>query len=487
MSHVTFRDGGSIAYSLPMETVRAASGLFSLCFYFRDMLNYAERPINNRGLVSDKRVDYLRGLYMYSQIVKQEPFLGWKCVFYTDQYTHSLLQTIVAPMTDVRDPISRLSPDTQRRMAQYIEPLLHDTDVVFAVVDMPTHQRRPDIPQINGFVLRTARYRALFDFPLLTVCIRDADTYFSMNTCGFSSIQENGVRERDCSEHYRKWEAAFLDSLKNEPHPLFVVGTSYTADFPPKLYWRAWHQNKPTGRRTPFGVLAGFINVLQDPVNPTVLFPLSVWDEFMDYIAARSVRTDRYTSRLLNMMQANNSRLVKPSNTEAAAYKMKKIETALAYGKAPPEKIRQYWNSAERDKKYAFTNDKENERIGRDEQFPVFFLMPHALPYLRIYIIKFDDIEMPRYNKEKSQALRTLFTKTVEHGFQMNAWKEGDWLRRPSINVLALNSNTLEKAGPFVPNFALPSLDDFLKKQANKGGRTRRRHKRRARTHKRTH
>jgi hypothetical protein len=411
---------GSIEYMAPKEALDEAEGFFSFTFYIR--ATWSEGKDNYL---------YLKGMDYYRKILSDPPFSTWKLIIFTDVYTYREIQEIKSlNLETIKDQMERRSVEL---MKEYFILLTEDPKVIFAVVNWPRHQRRKEIPQINGGALRPFRSRLPFDFPTKYVFIRDADTFFegSLKELGYGGLYRTPEGEynkeghnkvkREFGEFLYKWETHFYNLLPSiqervKQKGLLIVGSG-RAGFHTNKYKRDWHSNELLGKDAPFGVFAGFVNITPGvPVFQTY----SAWDDFIEYVDARSVRNNNHPKSKLNLeylarrMYRNGTPKSTPINKEnLITYRKTKVDKFLNKMKGE-----EYVLGMEKELYYNFSNNNSINRIGRDEQLYLFTLMPRAFDNLFIFRIDLDDKDFPKVNFDYDDMMKSEYKAALNTGFQ---------------------------------------------------------------------
>ena len=370
-------EDGSITYHRSSEELNRAEGFFSFTFYIRD-LKLGEK-INKYATL------YLLGLTMYKGLLELEPFRNWKLLVYTDTYSLDLLRT-----SKNYKPSGKLNFE-RYTYEPYANQLLNSDKIVFAEVKWPFYERRNGVHQINGPILRTFRSRAPFDFPNKLIFIRDADTLFDKN---LEQLERMSKRLPDTEKELfinrlLEWEIEALRILYpievylgNRP---IVIGTGYAGKNPtnevPPLYKRAWHGNE-FGRNAPFGVFAGLINIAP---NVPLYENKEIWDSFVRYLYERShIEPDKnYTLFAKEFSKVKNrypSELYYEDDLE--------VEKGAEYLDYMKKII------------HTYSNNEKIHRIGRDEQFYLFFVIPNARENIYFLRTDLEDLVPPIRNNE---------------------------------------------------------------------------------------
>lgn len=288
---------------------------------------------------------YLKGIQMYVDAIEKADsvFGGWKVVLYTDKYTIDWL-------TELEHPIA------------------NNPTVLFCSVEWPYYQAQTAgsfKDQVNGDIMRCMRLRAFFDFSHIPVFVRDADTIWAMQISAYS--KRISVEPAELYE----WEANYLEGALRYPNT-FIFSTSLG-------YKRFWHENKQGKRFAPLGAFAGLQSTM--PVVPCFQ-DLSLWDTVVEYILARSQRSD-----------------------------------LLVEGSA------------------SYSNQMESGRVGKDEQILIYILLPACVDHT--FFFEFDmfstrtfALKGKQYYKANYPAaifergnnanLRGLYTKAIATEFKQN-------------------------------------------------------------------
>jgi hypothetical protein len=371
---------GSITYLASKETLDATPGFFVFTYYIRSPI-FGEQTYKQSSL-------YLDGLNAYRKIVeKTSSFKSWKLIIYTDQYTYDEMKR----QTYTKVNISNTNTMDTRR-AKYKEDvasfniftlskiLLEDPNVVFAIVSWPKHQRLNTVAQINGPALRTLRARAPFDFPKKYIFIRDADTLFEKNLKAISidyKVDKSDFSRKIFIERLSLWEEEFFNCVKEiekmKQKPLLITGTG-------EGYIRKFHPNEVTGKKPPFGVLAGFINATPGvPIFQT----MDVWDEIIDYVDSRSTKTNSIRHPALNkeLSSLYGYNTVYDFIKEGKNSKVTYDEFINGVLQTYPEedekkKEKQRLDSLKSNQYYEYTNNVSETSVGRDEQVYSYILLP---------------------------------------------------------------------------------------------------------------
>lgn len=405
---------GSITYLFPKSDMDTVGGIFSFTFYIVNEYSY---------------FIYILGIYIYSQIIKEtlnsevNPFSDWKILIYTDQFTYNILESY-------------------RKDNFYIEYLLTDPNVRFAVVNWPSQQTIQKDSAINGPALRPFRSRAPFDFPTKLIFIRDADTLFPSH---LKSLEWNGEwglpkernpinlekeqfnRLNDVIKGIGKWEREFYNEIPGiqtflgKPPLIIGAGYIYGDNIRGRLYFRAWHTNQLLDKTAPFGVFAGFVNV-----SPGIPLYQSVkpWDEFVDFQNQRSFRMKtasefqlQYGVYTPEQIEAKTKKLLKNYENEMKNQGETKEEINFRI----KQSRRSYNEQKKTMLKNVFSNIWLDGRIGRDEQLYLFLFLPKVLEYVYFYKIDYTtSLSESNGSHKANQNFHNLRKKNFEEAVQRN-------------------------------------------------------------------
>lgn len=383
---------GTITYHGDIDRLVAADGLFSFSFYIRGA--------SAKESILKQTTLYLLGLCLYTELLRMEPFQNWKMVVYTDTYTFSLLQSS-------RDYVQERRLNVEKLLLKpYAEVLLASDKIIFVEVSWPNHQRINSVPQINGPILRCFRSRVPFDFPNKLIFIRDADTLFDIDLSQVQKIefnsryayephlkiefQETFEQEKEkFLKRLHEWELHSLQILtpiekylRNKP---LVIGAGYAGKLPtnevPPLYKRDWHSNELRKKNSAFGVFAGLVNITPEiPIYQNK----AIWDSFILYLNERSHRKNDF------------------SPFERNFEKVKHLHGRIEYYENDLEEKygKNYVNKKKQIREFTFSNNAFAQRIGRDEQFYLFFIIPNALKNIYFLRTDLDNLVLPEPNQE---------------------------------------------------------------------------------------
>lgn len=434
---------GTIDYLFDKETVVSTEGLFSFTFYL-------EKDIT-RGFL------YILGIYIYSQILKKDPFAKWKILIYTDSYSYDKMKAFLEEKVSTEVPKNLpfheiyyaerdilLEQETQK----YLRLLFNNPDILFAVVSWPSQMRQKNTPKVNGFALRPFRSRAPFDFPAQLVFIRDADTLFQQALIKFQNTLIDPSR-RNTTEYYSyikgtrpvdimnnekrnmlltsliegigKWETDFysevpaIQAFIGKPPLIVGAGTISTGE----LYVKNWHANELLEKKAPFGIFAGFVNVV--PGNP-LFQTVEAWDEFVDYQTRRSYaipKASRFQLTYGVFTPENEEQKTKElldtwaEEAKLLGYKGNRLEANIQNKRA------EYNEMKKNILLNVYSNNLHTQRIGRDEQLYLFVFLPKVLDSVYFYKIHLNDSFLDtKANYNFHQAMRSSYTESMEKGFQ---------------------------------------------------------------------
>ena len=330
---------GTITYLQEESELKKAKGFFSFSYYSHNKL--LGQQGRDKG-ASEGASIYIWGMYLYTKLLEEPAFCGWKILIYTDQYTYEKLSAVPADSRDYSQ----------------IQELKRNLNVIFAIINWDRHSRVEK--KINGGVLRTFRARAPFDFPDKSIFIRDADTFFEKMVGRlkqppqyFGGINEFLAYLKMVIKEIKEWEVGYLTTIQEIQtrlgKPLLIVGTGSNlivgfkgSSTNKTLYKQKYHDNEVTGIELPFGIFAGLVSVL--PGVP-IYQDMNVWNECVDYLNTRSVKGNLIT-------KANNTY-------------------------------------------HQFSDNDRIESIGRDEQMYLYILMRLSKDNLFIYDIDLGDLTVP--------------------------------------------------------------------------------------------
>jgi hypothetical protein len=213
---------------------------------------------------------------------------------------------------------------------------------------------------------------------------------------------------------------------------------------------RKWHKNE--NKVSPFGLYAGFVNV----VPPLPVFQTKdLWDNYMDWLDIRNKKVDTrsklnmnyFGDLIMSLRDSENpaynatfpkysgndpfhlTRLEKPKKDNLDAYKAKllaKIKNATRR-----QLRKNLMNAKEKNIFSIFSNNAANTKIGRDEQYLLFLLVPTCLrEVIFVNISKYDQVsgdrkflqitELPTFpdlHEYHAEQFR-IFTEALEKGFK---------------------------------------------------------------------
>lgn len=257
---------GSIVYSY--NTPSDPKGVFSFSWYYR----YAPTEVNS-NVKGDRREDrlkaYVSGLMTYIHLTQEPEFAGWKVVLYTDQNTLDDLQLI-----EETKPIHFATAQT----------ILNHPNLILAVCSWPeyytgrkfTPEGDPRPNKIDGVILRMFRNRALCDFHIIPVFVRDADTVFRLETIRspiYSPLPKIVQMIKD-------WEYSLHINLM-QSGKLFLVAANIQ-------YRKPWHYNNKTNMYT-MGFLAGLTTSLGGLPEWNPSDENNLWNQSIDFVRGRSI------------------------------------------------------------------------------------------------------------------------------------------------------------------------------------------------------
>lgn len=414
---------GSITYMASRASLEAAEGFFSFTYYIRDSGPGKDTPL------------YLKGISYYSKLLGRGPFTNWKIVLFTDIYSYKEIERIKG--IDLSTIISQHDRYSVQLKQQYYNSITSNPNIVFAIVDWPKHERRRGVPQINGGALRPLRSRLPFDFPNKYVFIRDADTFFehALQALDFGGLYRTEQGEYDKEGHNAakekfgnflyEWETKFFESIpaiqeRLQKKEVLIIGTGTPHKSVLKTvvvtYKRVWHSNELLNKDSPLGVFAGLVGIT--PGIP-VFQDYSAWNDFIDYVDARSVKSTTTQSKLeknyiLNRAYKNSI----PSATPIDA------EKYLTYRK---ERVNRFTNKAQGEEQikkleeelfHSFSNNGDPHSIGRDEQLYLFILMPRSFDNLFMFGLEYDVEELPVLNFDDDDLLKKTYKEALNAGFK---------------------------------------------------------------------
>lgn len=319
---------GFFRYTKGSPADKTIQGVFAFTFYDR---GGATKLYDNL---------YLRGMSMYSTIIRQENsvFTGWRILVYMDAQTYESLQIAQTSIKNVEEGFF----------------LVNNPLVDCVIVDWPYYNPYETIPGVvNGDVLRCMRLRAFFDFRHIPVFIRDADTIFTIT---IYETQERVLRvSPELIDDIYKWETNYYEGAQKHPNT-WIFGTSLG-------YKKYWHENVLGKQTSPLGAFAGLQSTM-----PTVpcFTETKLWDEAIDYILKRSVRSEE----------------IAPENT-------KYFQTYSANGALVWKKL--YKN----EKVIRFSNEDSRTRVGKDEQILLFVFLPKCLKHCFFFELDMVGVRKP--------------------------------------------------------------------------------------------
>lgn len=465
------KDEGSIEYMASKEVLDSAEGFFSFTYYipYKPRDYYLERDYHLPKII------YMKGIISYLKLIDEVNagavgageaaqggvFKNWKVLIYTDEYTYTRMQNFknetvdeavwlrgAGPSNDARKMLvyqvrlEKIESEKEKlkELQEGSEQLLQKA--MFAVVKWPSHEYTNDKHDIHGPSLRTFRSRAPFDFPTKPIFIRDADTLFPKSleatfnpdkthwyfqneeTKEFSQKKLNAYKEKFISNLY-KWEENIYKQLpiieKIVPNPILVgAGYNVGGDNPfPRFYKADWHSNELLRREAPFGIFAGFITISP---GAEVYKTMDVWDDYIEYMNARSKRDERKRSEF----ELFHAHLFKNPKKKFLTEDEKKIVYNFLLKKEPTQEkknaLKKELNSEAEtiEEKYKFSNDNYPEEVGRDEQFYLFLLIPKAIQNVFFYKIHYGDLEnkLTEIDEEFHKKYKENFLKSMAISFK---------------------------------------------------------------------
>ena len=302
---ISTTQAGSFVYTKGFPADKSIRGVFSFTFYVRS-------PDDLQSNI------YVRGISLYEKAIQRERsvFEGWRIIVYMDRLTHKILTEVDL---FVNNPIYE---------CVIVEWPYYDPDPA------------PGLGQINPDVLRCMRLRAFFDFSTVPVFLRDADTVWADTLASYNK------RLTVEPETVYQWEANYLEGASHFPNTL-IFSTSLG-------YQRFWHANELEKRKAPLGAFAGLQSAM--PVVPCFQDP-DVWNEAMDYILKRSVRSEK--------------KLNKNEEIETYVDGYRRVEVAR-----------------KNDVVIRYSNELSRIRHGKDEQILLFVFLPRCLDHT--FFFEFD-------------------------------------------------------------------------------------------------
>lgn len=280
-------------YLQDTKTNSAIKGLFVFTLYIKK-----KKLDNNQGSIIFERsvldTPYAKGIQMYVNSIKKNDsvFKNWKVLIYTDKPTLDLL---------IEENV-----------------FVKDSTVDICIVEWEYYKNK-ETDHINGDIMRCMRFRAFFDFQVIPVFVRDADTLFitdlAKNSCYIKYFKD------ECLDIVYEWEKNFLEGALQYPNT-WIMGTSMG-------YKRDWHKNTKKGYYAPLGAFAGFQSLI-----PTVscFTKESLWSQAMNYIVESSTQivTEEKVVKNSGMEYHINSQ-IKYSNNVDPVQKIGKDERILIF------------------------------------------------------------------------------------------------------------------------------------------------------------
>lgn len=206
--------------------------------------------------------------------------------------------------------------------------------------------------------------------------------------------------------------------LKGNPPLVVSTGNASLGLWAAKnnFYKRDWHSNELTGKNSPFGIFAGFVNVA--PNVPLYSTPLA-WDEFVDYMNTHSRRLNEMPSSAWETNYRASKYIKDPfqviEKKNLNAYKEERLKNKVSPYK---ERILQRIAAQEANVLFRFSdNNKSPHLIGRDEQLYLFLLMPKALDNLFIFKQDLGDESPPKLDLDYHERLIREYKAAVERNF----------------------------------------------------------------------
>lgn len=417
---------GSITYLFDKQSLDNTGGLFSFTFYVGD-------DVAN-GLL------YILGIYIYTQILKSKPFSNWKILIYTDAYSYKKLmeyptkeisEEVSANLPNYKKYVAKESINRQTQAQAYLRLVMENPNVLFAIVDWPSQQRQKEVARINGSALRPFRSRAPFDFPDKLIFIRDADTLFqeTLSNVMSSLIKQPTNKEETVDslaiaiEGITDWEQAFLNEIPTITavvgKPPLIVGAGTISRYRAP-YLKDWHANELLQKKAPFGIFAGFVNVVPGiPMYQTA----DAWDEFIEYQDKRS-----YPIGNISEFQLKHG-LKTPEEIDPKIQELLKVQVnrgkRLRFSEASIARTvktmeESYLTSKHTLLKNAFSNNMRAEKIGRDEQLYLFLFLPKLLDHVYFYKINLSGyLEKHKANQNFHTQTKVNYERDLKQNFQV--------------------------------------------------------------------
>jgi hypothetical protein len=456
----TKEDIGTFHYPKHLSKLSEARGFFSFSFYIRDDDSVSLTAETGFGTEAKGTSLYLLGLLAYLEVCESEEFNKWMALVYTDRVSyekitdynnkpfHIIKQDILESLPGKLMTSDQLRTRFQQleTNVQLIKEIFKRPTISFVIVDLNRHERKNG--EMVGTIVRCMRHRAPFDFPNHIVLIRDLDTLFEKRLANIWSVNDSLITETNTyeklveenqarfNENLKQWEHHFLKKIPDmqalkQSESLLIVANGEP---------RQWHKNE--NRVSPFGLYAGFVNI----VPPVPVFQTNeLWDIYMDWLSPRNKKVN--TRSKLNMEYISDlvtkGKLTaypgkdpfyltytgKPTHDDLAAYKDERL------GKIRNNTRRQlrknYMNAKETNTFAIFSNDADDTKIGRDEQYLIFLLVPRCLrEVVFVNISKYDKIsgerkflqitELPAFPDlhEYHAEQFTIFTEALRKGFK---------------------------------------------------------------------
>lgn len=449
----TKEDVGTFHYPKPISELSAARGFFSFSFYIRDDDSVSLTAESGFGREAKGTSLYLLGLLAYLNVCETEAFNTWHVLVYTDRVSYQkitdyntksfddmkqdILDSLPGKLMSRDESMSRFQQLEQNM--RLIKEIFKRRTISFVVVDLPRHERKNG--EMVGTIVRCMRHRAPFDFPKHIVLIRDLDTLFEERLAKLwvvtELITETNTYEKLVEknkaifdENLGKWEGQFLNKIPEmqalkQSESLLIVANGEP---------RQWHKNE--NRISPFGIYAGFVNI----VPPVPVFQTKeLWDDYMDWLHLRNRKVNTRTKLNMEYIRdlVSKGKLTayprndpfylkltpKPTPEELLAYKEERLGKIRNNTR---RKLRKnVMNTKEKNTFSIFSNNAADTKIGRDEQYLIFLLVPRCLREVIFVNIskehKFLRItELPTFPdlNEYHAGQFKLFTEAMEKGFK---------------------------------------------------------------------
>lgn len=273
---------GQIVYT--MNTPDTPSGIFATAYYYRD-----EGEFKGQDSQWTKTDIYKKGIIQYLKATESPQFKGWKVIVYLDTLS-------------LESPITKQT--THPKYALHVQEwnaIAKHPNVIFGVIQWTEYSVGEEGGKtIDNAIIRALRMKALTDFPLIPVFIRDADTLF-----------ENILKMRDMVEDIVKWEYTLMQELKR----IVAEGKYQIIIASQPNYHRQWHVHPITREKTTgcYAAVTSTLGNIEECKSGTL------WRACLKYL--------RSSSKRVNAVGSNKTTT---SNSHAPTY-IGKDEQLLSY------------------------------------------------------------------------------------------------------------------------------------------------------------